>query len=89
MPKFDQAVFGRRSVNPIIQYSWYEYFSSFEAGNCFSNSIFEWTKNIIKQFSRNRANVTSGLVVAGRLYSQVLLYGTNGYLNDIVIQVTL
>ena len=34
----------------------YLYFSSFEAGNCVSNSSFKWRNIQLKQFSRTRAN---------------------------------
>ena len=35
----------------------YLYFSSFEAGNCVSNSSFKWRKIQLKQFSRTRVRV--------------------------------
>ena len=38
----------------------YKYFSSFEAGNCVSNSSFKWTKNKRKQFGSTRVNVHVG-----------------------------
>ena len=34
----------------------YLYFSSFEAGNCVSNSSFKWRKIQLKQFSKTRVN---------------------------------
>ena len=48
----------------------YKYFLSFEAGNCVSNSSFQWMKNRNKQFSSRRVNnghyggiMTSGNIV--------------------------
>ena len=37
----------------FIFHNW-EYFSSFEAGNCVSNSSFKWMKNRKKQFNTTR-----------------------------------
>ena len=58
--EFGKTVFGRCLVNPLIQYRGclffhiYNYFLSFEAGNCVSNSSFEQTKNRNKQSSSTR-----------------------------------
>ena len=35
----------------------YKYFSSFEAGNCFSNSSFKWLKNSLKKIGSIMVNV--------------------------------
>ena len=62
----------RCSVNLIITF-WkrillhkYNYFSSFEAGNCVSNSSFKWMKHIPKRFGSIRVNIYNKSCCCGR-----------------------
>ena len=61
--EFGKTVFGRWLGNPLIQYRGclffhiYNYFLSFEAGNCVSNSSFERMKN------RNNNPAAEGLKI--------------------------